>query len=215
PSRLGLHNSLNRIKKPARVGTRTAEFISISTQDELESESPDHSPTPWQLYAIRFSRSAQAAGFNATVANGLVAALYEMARNALEHAESPCPALVGFQAENGVALFCVADLGRGVLASLRTSTDYAHLMKHDEAIQTALQEGATRYGRRSDGSPESGLGFRQVFRALPDFNGHLRFRSGDCCLEMRGNDFGPNLGEFRGLPVLPGFQVTVCCRTRA
>jgi len=215
PSRIGLHDSQNHNEKPSRVDIRTSEFFSISTQDELDSESPDLTPTPWQLYAIRFSRSAQAAGFNATVANGLVAALYEMAHNAVEHAESPCPALVGFQAENGVALFCVGDLGRGLLASLRTCSDYAHLTKHDEAIATALQEGVTRYGRKRDGSPQSGVGFRQVFRALTDFNGHLRFRSGDYCLEMLGSDFGPNLGEFRGLPLLPGFQVTVCCRTRA
>ena len=82
PSRLGFHNSLNRKKKLDRVDTRTAEFFSISTEDELENDSPDQSPKPWQLYAIRFSRSAQAAGFHETVANGLMAALYEMTRNA-------------------------------------------------------------------------------------------------------------------------------------
>ena len=101
--------------------------------DDLERDSPDDPPKPWELYAIRFSRSAQAAGFNPTVANGLMAALYEMTRNALEHAESPHPAFVGYQAEGGVALFCVADVGRGVLASLRSCKDYSALTKHDGA----------------------------------------------------------------------------------
>ena len=210
PSPLGLHNSLSGKKKPARVDTRTVEFFSISTENELESESPDDSPKPWQLYTIRFSRSAQAAGFSKTVADGIVGALYEMTRNALEHAESPHPALVGFKADSGMALFCVVDVGRGVLASLRSCQDYSHLTKHDEAISTAIQEGTSRHGPR-----QGGLGFREVFRALTDFNGHLRFRSGDSCLEMLGNDCGPNRGETRGLPIIPGFQVTVCCRTRA
>ena len=133
-----------------------------------------------------------------------------MTRNALEHSESPHPALVGYQADSGMALFCVVDVGRGILASLRSCNDYSHLSKHDEAITTAIQEGTSRHGHR-----QGGLRFREVFRALTDFNGHLRFRSGDTCLEMLGNDFGPNLGESRGMPVIPGFQVTVCCRTRA
>lgn len=215
PSILGFHNGLTHQPKPARLDTHTSEFFSIATEEELESESPDLPLKPWQLFCIRFSRSAQSAGFSVTVANGLMAALYEMTRNALEHAESPCPALVGYHAENGMALFCVVDLGRGVLASLRTCPDYSHLTKHADAISTALKEGTTRYGRRSDGSPLGGSGFRQVFRALTDFNGHLRFRSGDCCLQMLGSDCGPNRGEYHGLPLLPGFQVTVCCRTRA
>lgn len=214
-SNLGFHSGLTHKPKSARVDTAIAEFFSISTEDELDRESPDLPPKPWELFAIRFSRSAQAVGFDSTVANGLMGALYEMTRNALEHAESSCPALVGYHAENGMALFCVVDLGQGVLASLRSCTDYLQLTKHAEAISTALQEGATRYGRRSGGSPSSGLGFRQVFRALTNFNGHLRFRTGDCCLEMLGNDCGPNRGDFHGLPMLPGFQVTVCCRTRA
>jgi anti-sigma regulatory factor (Ser/Thr protein kinase) len=210
PSHLGLHNSPNGNRKPNRIDTCTAEFFSISTEDELGSDRSDDQPKPWQLYAIRFSRSAQAAGFSKTVADGLMGALYEMTRNALEHAESSHPALVGYQAEGGMALFCVVDVGRGILASLRGCKDYSHLTTHDGAISTALQEGTSRHGYRN-----GGLGFREVFRALTDFNGHLRFRSGDCCLEMLGNDCGPNRGESRGLPVIPGFQVSVCCRTRA
>jgi anti-sigma regulatory factor (Ser/Thr protein kinase) len=161
PSQLGLPNSRNGNKKPARVDTRTAEFFSISTEDELDSESPDEPPKPWELYAIRFSRSAQAAGFNKTVADGLMGALYEMTRNALEHAESPHPVLVGYQADGGMALFCVVDVGRGVLASLRSCRDYSHLTKHDEAISTAIQEGTSRHGHR-----QGGLGFREVFRFI-------------------------------------------------
>lgn len=210
PSPLGTRTGTRAATPPSRVDTRTVEFFSISSEEELESESPDDPPKPWQLYAIRFSRSAQAAGFNKTVADGLMAALYEMARNALEHAESPCSTLVGYQAENGIALFCVVDAGQGVLASLRSCPDYSHLTNNQDAISTAIQEGTSRHGIR-----QGGLGFRQVFRALAEFNGHLRFRSGDACLQIHGTDCGPNRGDFHGSPPLRGFQVTVCCRTHA
>lgn len=192
-----------------RVDTQTAEFFSISTEDELERHAQDDPPKPWELYAIRFSRSAQAAGFSPTVANGLMAALYEMTRNALEHSESPNPVLVGYQAEAEMALFSVVDVGRGVLASLQTCDDFLHLTKHDEALATAIQDGTSRHGNRN-----GGLGFRQVFRALAEFNGHLRFRTGNACLEIVGNGCGPNMGSCHGTPQLSGLQVAVCCRTR-
>lgn len=210
PSPLGTRTGTRVATRPARLDTHAVEFFSISSEVEMESESPDDPPKPWQLFAIRFSRSAQAAGFTKTVADGLMAALYEMTRNALEHAESPCPALVGYQAEGGMALFCVVDAGRGVLASLRSCSAYSHLTTHDEAISTAIQEGTSRHGPR-----KGGLGFRQVFRALAEVNGHLRFRTGDACLQILGTDCGPNRGDFHGSPPLRGFQVTVCCRTRA
>ena len=210
PSPLGTRTGTRAATPLSRVDTRTVEFFSISSEEEMESESPDDPPKPWQLYAIRFSRSAQAAGFTKTVADGLMAALYEMTRNALEHAEASCPALVGYQAEGGMALFCVVDAGRGVLASLRSCSAYSHLSKHEEAISTAIQEGTSRHGPR-----QGGLGFRQVFRALAEVNGHLRFRTGDACLQILGTDCGPNRGDFHGSPPLRGFQVTVCCRTCA
>ncbi len=141
--------------------------------------------------------------------NGLMAALYEMTRNALEHADSPHPVLVGYQAEAGMALFSVVDVGRGVLASLQSCDDYSHLTKHDEALSTAIQDGTSRHGYQN-----GGLGFRQVFRALAEFNGYLRFRTGDACLEITGTDCGPNMGRGHGTPQLNGFQVAVCCRTR-
>ena len=209
PSPLGTRIGGRTGASLARVDTQAIEFFSISTEDELERDSQDDRPKPWELYAIRFSRSAQAAGFSSTVANGLTAALYEMTRNALEHAESPHPVLVGFQAEAGMALFCVVDVGRGVLASLRSCKDYSHLTKHDDALTTAIQDGTSRHGHR-----KGGLGFRQVFRALAEFNGHLRFRTGDACLEINGTDCGPNMGSCHGTPQLNGFQVAVCCRTR-
>src|SRR5437660_1181860 len=54
-----------------RVDIQPAEFISVSREEEMEEQ-------PWQLFAIRFARSAEAAGFSKTVALGLMGALCEM-----------------------------------------------------------------------------------------------------------------------------------------
>jgi anti-sigma regulatory factor (Ser/Thr protein kinase) len=221
-SHSAMYQSLNGVLVPAkgnterrsnntrggRIDTHPFEFISISAEEELDQESADDPPKPWQLFAIRFSRSAQAAGFNSTVANGLMAALYEMARNALEHAESPTSPLVGYHAEEGMALFCVVDAGRGVLESLRKCPEYSQLTRHDEALSLAIQDGTSRHGAR-----KGGLGFREVFRALADFNGQLRFRTGSACLDISGVDCGPNHGLHHYVPFLNGFHVSVCCRT--
>jgi hypothetical protein len=83
PSPLGTRPEARALARPVRVDTRSVEFFSISSEEEMENEAPDDPPKPWGLYAIRFSRSAQAAGFTKTVADGLMAALYEMTRNAL------------------------------------------------------------------------------------------------------------------------------------
>jgi hypothetical protein len=136
--------------------------------------------------------------------------LYEMTRNAMEHANAPTAALVGFQATQNAALFCVVDVGIGVLASLKSCTAYQHLSLHVDAIRMALREGVSRHGQN-----QGGLGFREVFKSLASFWGHLRFRSGEGGITMLGNGCGPDVGEVSYPPPLPGFQVTVCCRTQA
>jgi hypothetical protein len=165
---------------------------------------------PWQLFAIRFARSAESSGFSKKMALGLMGSLYEMTRNAMEHANAPTAALVGFQATQNAALFCVVDVGIGVLASLKSCTAYQHLSLHVDAIRMALREGVSRHGQN-----QGGLGFREVFKSLASFWGHLRFRSGEGGITMLGNGCGPDVGEVSYPPPLPGFQVTVCCRTQA
>jgi hypothetical protein len=179
------------------------EFTMVNGENELDEQA-------WKLFAIRFSRSAQSIGFTKTVGDGLMGSLYEMTRNALEHAESPVAALVGYQAHCNAALFSVVDVGIGVLDSLRSHPSYQSLSAHTEAIRMALKDGVSRHGQN-----QGGLGFRQVFKSLASYWGQLRFRSGEGRVTMFGNDFGPDQGEIGYPPVMPGFQVTVCCRTQA
>ena len=84
-------------KAPVRaVGVREAEFHVLD--GEQASVQAD-----WKLFLVRFSDSAFAAGLPRTIADGLGAALQEMADNACEHARSPAGALVGYHALAGAA----------------------------------------------------------------------------------------------------------------
>jgi hypothetical protein len=161
-----------------------------------------------EQFEIRFDRSAQCVGFTDKTAHALHAALHEMAENAVIHAEAPTGILLGYQVAAGVALFSVADVGIGVLASLRSHPAYQHLELHKDAIRAALHDGTTRFGPNT-----RGLGFRHVFKALAAQWGHLRFRSGNGCITLNGEGLDADQGEESFPPFLPGFHVTICCRT--
>ncbi len=203
-SDLGLRSDGPPKRPLRRLDPQTAEFQTIEGEADLAGEN-------WELFAGRFDASARRAGFSFDVAAKLQLALYEMAENAVIHAEASA-ILVGYHALPGTTLFCVADAGIGVLASLRKNPAFRGLHRHNEAIRTALQDGKTSRLPEEGGG---GFGFRQVFTSLTDQWGSLRFRSGMACITMEGTDFDTDRGSVSYPPSLSGFQVTVCCRTHA
>lgn len=204
PSDLGLRAS-GPLKRPLRrLDPQPAEFLTLRREDDLAGDGWDH-------FAGRFEASARSVGFSFDAAARLQLALYEMAENAVIHAEAPA-ILVGYDASPGKALFCIVDVGIGVLASLRKNPAFRGLDRHDLGIRAALQDGATSRRPEEGGG---GFGFREVFNSLADQWGSLRFRSGGACLSMEGTDCDANQGGVTHPPPLPGFQVTICCRTEA
>ncbi len=197
---LGLRADGAQKRPPRRLERQASEFHVIETGEDVD-DACEH-------FLTRFDWSAQGAGFSAQVAHALQGAFCEMAANAAEHAQSEAGALLGYQVMDGAAVFCVVDAGIGVLASLTSHPAYAHVIRHRDALRTAFQDGVSRHGPRT-----RGLGFRQVFKSLADQWGHLRFRTGEVYITMQGHDFNADLGGETFLPPLPGFQVTVCCRT--
>lgn len=184
-----------------RIDTSPAEFFLIHPESYLEDEN-------WKPYTVRFVRSAQGVGLDKIVADGLRGALLEMTDNAVLHAQAESPILVGYRVLDGIAQFCVADVGVGVLDSLRSCADFAHLRFDNKAIKAALRDGVSRYGNK-----QGGMGFRQIFKALSAQWGQLRFRSGQGCIVMDGTDLDADLCSEAFVAPLPGFQVTVACRT--
>ena len=203
-SELGLSMNAPQRSPSRHLDPLSAEFFTVQGAHDLVREE-------WDYFATRFDASARHVGFSFDAAAKLQLALFEMAENAVIHAEAPA-ILVGYHASPPTALFCVADVGIGVLASLRKNPSFGRLTRHNEAIRTALQEGTTSLLAEEGGG---GFGFRQVFTSLTDHWGSLRFRSLGGCITMEGTDCDANRGAFTHPPILPGFQVTVCCRTHA
>jgi hypothetical protein len=203
PCDLGLCSTGPPKPRLRRIDTQAIEFHVIEGTAGIED-------AEWEQFEIRFDRSAQSVGFSAKSAHALQGALHEMADNAVIHAQAPVGILVGYAVEQNMATFSVADVGIGVLASLRSHPFYGHLELHKDAIRAALHDGTSRFGPNT-----RGLGFRQVFKALAAQWGHLRFRSGNGCLSLNGHGLDADKGEETFPPELPGFQVTVCCRTTA
>jgi anti-sigma regulatory factor (Ser/Thr protein kinase) len=191
------HHVPSRVDDPPPCG-----FVTMKHEDDLAEQ-------PWKLFMIRFTQSAVSTGFGRQEAHLLAVAMGEMADNALQHSASPVPILVGYRTFDGVAQFTVVDVGIGVLASLTGCDDYRHLRYHNEAIRAALLDGTTSMKGRGGG----GFGFRQVFKALVEQQGNLRFRSVEGCITMDGRGLDADAGNELFPPKLPGFQVTVSCRT--
>lgn len=200
-SLLGLRSVGPQKAPPRSLTPHESEFIVVETEEEIVHRD-------WKEFLIRFRQSAKVAGFPLDRAKGLAAALGEMAENAVVHANSPHGVLVGYQATGGVALCCIADVGVGVMESLRTHPAYKHLDRHKDAIRIAIRRGESRFGPGTG----SGSGFYQVFKSLVAMWGTLRFRSGEGCITMDGRDFDSDQGEESFVLYRPGFQVTFCCR---
>ncbi len=163
----------------------------------------------WDLYRQRFNRSLINNGLAKNLSHALSKALAEMADNVIQHSgtdeDHPAAGLVGYHVGHRQMSFAVADLGRGVLASLRTNPRWRSIPDSMQALEAAVSRRASRRIEEAEGS-----GFRQVHKSLADLYGHLRFRTGDAVLTLDGR------GESRAAriassPGLPGFQITVSC----
>lgn len=166
----------------------------------------------WTEHRDRFARSLSSiAGVPRQTAKAITAAYAEMVDNVLCHAAphgvARPAAIVGFTVSSTEFEFAVADLGRGVLASLHDKDANRSLTTHGAALRAAIQEGATR-------RPYStGHGFKDLHVALADLEGVLRFRSGDAALSLDGQG-QPRRAVLGSSPALGGLQLGVRCNAR-
>ena len=178
------------------------EFLVILSRDDWED-------TRALLFQSRFARTLQANGFSRTTALGLAGAFAEMADNIVQHSgensQAPARGVVGYHVQHRWVSFAAADIGRGVLASLRSSERWRTLQNDEEALTHAIQHGAS-----SRETALTGSGFAEVHRALADLSGKLRFRSGRGCLFLDGQGRG-RFGTVKTCEFLVGFQLSVAC----
>ncbi len=164
---------------------------------------------PWQRFLRRFVDAGERAGFTKSFSKGLLAAFLEMVDNAQVHSEAKDTALVGYRYNGGLFEFFVADLGVGVLQSLRTNPEFGSLIDDSEAILRAFNDGVSRFGTGSG----RGHGFTTLLRRLAGAGVEMRLRSGDAAVVVAGRE--PSTAD--AIPYIrsraTGFFVFVTCRT--
>jgi hypothetical protein len=165
-------------------------------------------PLEWTDFAMSLKRAGIAAGLSGDWAAQMTAAVREMESNIHEHSGAPATGMLAYRSVPGVFEFVVADLGLGVLATLREGADYSNLTDHAEALRIALTDGASRLGAGQG----RGYGFHELFVGLANRQASLRFRSGPAALTMDGTR--PTLlhAQVASKAPLKGFFVSVTCR---
>lgn len=166
----------------------------------------------WKLWASRVDQAAMFVGFPKEIAAEIVGALGELQDNVFRHSSAYESGLVAFAASRDAFEVVVSDAGIGVFASLRQCADYADIEDAGAALKIAVMDGESRFGRNSG----CGLGMGQMFRALINHDGELRFRSGDHALQISGHS--PSLQghlELLHKASLPGLTISVLCRAQA
>lgn len=136
----------------------------------------------WMRFRFGLQKSARAAGFSSVWANQIVGAIGELEDNIHCHSQAPTSAILAYWFLRSELEIVVLDMGIGVLASLRTSDEYRHLVDHGTAIRLATQNGTSRYG----GESGHGWGFHDLFAALANSRAIIRIRSGDHLLSVEG-----------------------------
>ena len=199
-SPLGLRDGGKQKPSPALMTAQRYEFIALANDEDMTG-------SRWIEFASRFTMSTSSIGFHRGKALEISAALREMADNAVLHSMTTNGILVGYQAIDNFAVCVVADVGIGVLKSLKSNKRYENLATHGEAIKTALKPGESRYGFGNGGT-----GFASVFKSIAEARGTLRFRSGEAFVSLDGQDEDIDETISHSVAFRPGFQVSICCR---
>jgi hypothetical protein len=167
----------------------------------------DASDLFWSRCLRAFEQGLTSNGFPIGLSRALTGALGEMADNVWQHSQADTPGLVGYEVRARQLTFAVADVGIGVLDSLRTNSEHRHLTSSMEALETAILPGVSRH----DGG---GYGFSSLFQAVAELWGITRLRSGEAALIFNRQTEQRTRQRYY-LPALPGLQVLVSCRLKA
>jgi len=168
------------------------------------------SGSEFALFLERFKDSLRPRGYSADSAFLLAGALKEMASNAVEHAMASVVPLAAYRVGAEDWEFSVTDVGRGVLASMRSNPEFAHIPTAVEALRTALKDGVS-----STGQPGRGCGFSTLFKALVDRDCTLRLRSAGASAWWRGRSATEQTLTMQSLADRVGFHIAVAGRTQA
>jgi anti-sigma regulatory factor (Ser/Thr protein kinase) len=158
-------------------------------------------------FCLAARQAASMAGFPTRIAQQLAAAIGELHSNIYEHSGAPGTGVIAFRAGLNIFEFVIADRGVGILETLRSCPEYAHVTDHGNALMLALNDGVSRFGSSSG----RGFGFRPIFIGLANMKGFLRFRSGDHALILDGTQPSLTTAKPAQKPMLSGFIASISC----
>lgn len=191
------------LPRPGEHDTPEHEVLRCPSRQELVDAAVG---VEWRYFLDRFRRSLVARlNLPAARSRGIAAALREMVDNVVQHAglgDQP-RGVVAYEVSSTHFWFGVADLGRGVLASLLENPAHRGVSTDAQALRAAVSNGAS--GRLGPG----GTGFADLTRALADLNGCLTFRSGSARLVLDGRGNSSRVATLSNSPEMEGFQLSV------
>jgi hypothetical protein len=160
----------------------------------------------WNYFLDRFRRSlVERLKLASSTAWALSGALAEMVDNVVDHAglgDAPT-GVVAYEVDEGRFGFAIADIGRGILASLRENPLHSDVTTDTDALLAAVTQGASRR------PGAAGTGFADLLRALADMEGRWVFRSGAARLVLEGRGADSRIMTSLNSPELLGFQVSI------
>jgi hypothetical protein len=163
----------------------------------------------WRPFFYATRDSLASAGFSIDGSRAIAGAFGEMANNVWDHSMSEYSGLFAFQVQPERVTFCIADVGVGVLQSLRQNSQFASLKTSTAALSTALKDGVSRFGNQG-----RGYGFSDLIRGVSNQWGISRLRSGEgkVVLDHTSDQLTRHSSY---LPFLPGLQVIFTCGKHA
>jgi hypothetical protein len=204
--------SLTEVLSPSNVPRVNASssfeastFVEFSLVPQAAEEMDD---PKWIAFCQRLLNAGIKAGLSKTFSQGLVGTLEEMTSNIFEHSENVSSGLAGYRWVLGEFEYVVADQGIGVLTSLRKHLDYEWLHDAGEALEVAVCDGESRFGRNA----HRGTGFHHLLYNIASRDSYVRFRSGDHCYTIDGTVQPILKRTYPGTP-FDGFLISLVAKT--
>jgi len=159
----------------------------------------------WTAFLHSLQRDLKQHSFPDQLSGALTGAMGEMVDNVWEHSETCVPGLAAYEVTHRRLDFGVADLGIGILRSIRRNPNYRYLNSSMEALQKAVLRGVSRLRDQN-----RGYGFSRLLQAVAELWGFTRLRSSEAVLVFdRRTEKRRRLQRY--LPPLPGVQIAVSC----
>ena len=186
--RVMVSSTLERLRHPLVRGLSvwTGSSPPISGFIRVRRHQAAFDDVAWISFRRAFERAALSSGLSTQHAKQLTGALGELEDNIHEHSEAASTGIVAYYSRPGTFEFVVLDRGIGVLSSLRRCQEYAAVVDHGHALEIALANGNSRYGKQSG----RGYGFQDLYLGIANSRARLRFRSGDHLYELDGTVLG-------------------------